>query len=253
MNHLSFSQIDRYRKCGRQYAFIYLEGLRMPPGIALVKGSAVHRGIEYNSLYKVATREEMKRSDVVDYTVSEFEKRMSEEEVVVKDGEDPGAAKDSCVNLIDLYMGEISPTIQPMHVEAEIELNIDGVLPIKTVIDCIDDDERIRDYKTTGKSKTQADIDNSLQMDIYAMAYHQKFGHWAIGSSLDVLVETKTPKYQRLDTVATVESVARAENIIRAVQSGIEKQAFGPAPEGAWWCGSKFCGFWSRCEFGGKR
>lgn len=252
MSHLSFSQIDRYRKCGRQYAFIYLEGLRMPPGISMIKGSSVHKGIEFNSLYKAQTRKEMPRSDIVDFAVTDFEKRVESEEVVLRDGESIGAAKDQTVDLLGLYCDEISPAIQPVHVEVEYDMSLEGLPPIKAVIDCIDENNLIRDYKTTGKSKSQSDLDGSLQAEIYTMAYTQKFGAPPAGVNLDIMVETKTPKYQRLETIVDSGRTERAKNIIRAVHGGIQAGVFGPAPEGAWWCNPKFCGFWSRCEYGGR-
>ena len=44
--YLSPTQLETLSKCGMQYYWRYIEGLRVPPGIALIKGGAVHTSVE---------------------------------------------------------------------------------------------------------------------------------------------------------------------------------------------------------------
>ena len=39
--------------------------------------------------------------------------------------------------------------------------------------------------------------------------------------------------------------VARANSVVQM----IEKEVYTPAPDSAWWCNQRWCGYWDRCPF----
>lgn len=46
MNHISYSQISTYLKCGEKYRRNYIEMEKLPPNAAMVCGSSIHYGLE---------------------------------------------------------------------------------------------------------------------------------------------------------------------------------------------------------------
>lgn len=46
MNHISYSQISTYLKCGEKYRRNYIEMEKLPPNAAMVVGSSIHYGVE---------------------------------------------------------------------------------------------------------------------------------------------------------------------------------------------------------------
>jgi RecB family exonuclease len=64
----------------------------------------------------------------------------------------------------------------PRTSEQEIEFNIDGIdVPIKAILDRIEDNYDLLDYKT-GKVYSSDKLENNLQMAIYALAIKHKYG-----------------------------------------------------------------------------
>lgn len=255
-DHLSYSQISMYLTCGMSYYYRYCENIVSPPGIALLKGSAVHKGIERNNLQKIVTRKDLKKKDIVDMSVAALDDRIKKEGLFLDDEEKTigkkqiiGKAKDSIVSIGGLYADEVAPTIMPTRVEHTVDIDIPDSLPVRAVMDCIDDQKNIHDYKVTGRSKNQGDVDNSLQLTFYAMAYKQEFGELPNGLSFDCLVETKVPKYQRLETKRDESIFLKMFRYVKAVEEGISKEVFLPAQEGSWKCSSLYCGYHSMCKF----
>ena len=244
--YISYSQLNMYSRCGMQYYYRYAEKIILPPEIALVKGHSVHYGIEINSTQKVETRRDMPKKDIMEISVMEYEHSIEGAEATA---DDKGAGKDSVAVLSGLYADEVSPTIQPVHVEKSIDVTLEGVIPIKTIIDCIDDQGNLRDYKTAGKKKVQKDIDDSLQFTLYHIAYLQEYGKEPASLKMDVLIDKKTPEYQILESKRSIENGILAVRKIHAVVDALQKEVFLPAPEGSWICSPQYCGYYRMCRF----
>jgi hypothetical protein len=247
-DHFSFSQIERFLKCGIQWKRIYMDGDRIPPGIALLKGKAFHLGAELNHRQKMQSHVDLRRNEIIDYSVSEFDKSMRNEDVMLNEDEKSiglekvsGEARDSLVSLSDLYVQNAAPTIQPVMVEERITIDVTDedsglkvVKPIVCVIDLADDKNRIRELKTSKKSKSQADVDGSLQIDIESIAYKEKTGRMPDGIIMDTFISTKVPQYKPMFTKRTEAIYSRIYKLLFNVQNAIEKEVFMPPPPGSW-------------------
>ena len=76
-----------------------------------------------------------------------------ESETVFKEHEKPGKIKDDGVRLITTYHEAISPTIQPVHVEREFNLDLEGCdYTLKGFIDLVDQNSVVIDHKTAKRS-----------------------------------------------------------------------------------------------------
>ena len=54
-DYLSISQIGTFMRCPAQWKFRYIDGIKVPPSAAAVKGTATHEGIELIYSEKQAT------------------------------------------------------------------------------------------------------------------------------------------------------------------------------------------------------
>lgn len=256
--HTSASQLAAYTKCPEAYRRRYLEHERIPPGIALLKGSGVHTGAETNMRQKVDTFRDLPVSDIIDAAVAGFDGRAQEEGVSLDDIESSrgpdvvlGEARDDVAELAAVHANQQAPEYQPVIVEREVTIELPGCSrDLKGVVDMADTQQRIVDFKTTKRRKQEDEAHRSVQLTVYASAYRAVTGEAPSGVLLDVLVQTKTKtSRQVLDSTRTIDDFNALAHRINAVQAAIDAGHFPPASPDAWWCAPKWCGFHSTCPF----
>jgi hypothetical protein len=253
---LSPSQLDMYCKCPEQYRRRYIEHEKIPPGIAMVKGKSFHAGAEHNMRQKIESGVDLTAAEIVDVAVDSFEAEaagglmFSWEEIARGAGIVIGEAKDSLVSLAGMHATHQAPDYQPVLVEATIEIELPGPRNLLGVVDLADDKDRVTDFKTSGRSKNQADADTSLQLTIYAAAFHAVIGRPPSEVRLDTLVELKKEtKRQVLATSREEADMVALANRINAVSKAIDAGIFTPAVPGSWWCSARWCGYHATCPF----
>jgi RecB family exonuclease len=255
--HISQTQLESLCRCPEAYRRRYIEGERIPPGIALLKGSAFHKGAETNFRQKLASHEDLPVDEIKEATAAAFESSLagsyslSEEEVSRGAAVTLGEAKDAVVALAEIHAEHQAPDYQPVLVEQPVTI----VLPSASrdllgIIDLADDKGRVVDLKTSGKKKNQNEADTSVQLTVYAAPYHAKTGGPPAELRLDTIVQSK--KSVSRDVLTTDRGTAdfRAlANRINVALHIIDAGIFLPASPGSWWCASRWCGFWSTCRF----
>lgn len=254
--HLSPTQIDTYCRCPEAYRRRYVEGEKIPPGIALLKGKGFHAGAETNMRQKIDSHEDLPASDIVDASVASFEAEMQGGFALSTDEAFRGAkvvlgeAKDSLVSLAKAHAEQQAPEYQPVMVEERVEIELTPERSLVGVIDLADDKGRVVDFKTAGKSKSQSEADASIQLTTYAAAYHVHQGEPPSLVQLDVLVSGKKGvKRQVLESRRGVADFTALANRINAVAAAIDAGIFPPAPPGAWQCSPRWCGYWNSCAY----
>jgi len=240
-DYLSPSQIRQYLRCPQCYRFRYVDGLVAPISPTMLRGRAVHRGIEQNYIQKRDTHEDLPVEQVREVTAGAFEE---DREDVDWSKDDPGKALDSTVAMAELYHTEVAPTIQPASVEERVEIAFPGLdYELVGVIDVVDEHGYIRDTKTTGKTPAENVIHNNLQLCAYALMYRTITEEQEAGIVLDYLVATKTPKVVRFEKQVEEEEIDRFLRIMQAVADAIDKGIFLPA-DGCFMCGKPGSPYW---------
>ena len=89
------------------------------------------------------------------------------------------------------------------------------------------DELAITELKTSGRSYGNFEVDVSLQPTSYVNAVWETFGEQA-KVEYAILVETKTPKPQRLTTVRNEDDFGRLGDTVQAVERAIAAKAFYP-------------------------
>jgi hypothetical protein len=226
----------------------YPEKMKMPPGIALLTGGATHKGAEVNFLQKIETHADLPEKDIVEAAVEElklqfkgevhlddFEKKIGKRKVKAR-------TIDKVAALASLHAREQAPDYQPVAVEKKFHAALNDEWDIVGYADVITED-MIADFKTAGKSKRQSDADMSEQLTTYYACEPKA------NLRLDVLVKTKTPKRQILDTTRTPADVRRLELRYAAMIASVETGVFVPCDPSSWKCTRRFCGYVNICPY----
>jgi hypothetical protein len=254
--YVSPSQLDMFCRCGEQYRRRYLEKEIIPPGIAALKGTGFHRGAETNMRQKLESHVDLPPSQIVEAAVAGFEAQLaggvqlSDEEVAVGMRKVVADAKDDVAEMALVHAQDQAPDYQPVLVEERVTIALPGPRDLLGIIDLVDSHHRVVDFKTSGKKKAQSEVDNSVQLTVYAAAYQRLTGHIPSEVRLDTVVRTKTRcDRQVLSSQRTGADFNALANRINVIVQAIEAGSFTPAAPGSWCCSPKWCGYWSECPF----
>ncbi len=233
--HWSYSAINQFLRCPRQFYFERI--LRLPresTSSSLVFGSAVHSAL---AVYHQSLKEnsEATTDEIVKAISRTWDDASEQKTIEFKEGETCQDLIALGVNLVELYRDE-EPPRNIVHVEKRMMVplhNSNGKIlekPLVAIADLITGHEgqnHITEFKTSGKSYSEFDIDNSLQATCYVNASYELLGNLA---SVDyvVFVRTKVPKIQRVRTARNEEELGKLGDIVEAIERAIEVQAFFP-------------------------
>jgi hypothetical protein len=254
---LSPSQFGMYKRCARQYEYAYVKGLRRPPGIAMLKGTAIHKGAEVVHKHTIATGQRMTMEAAVQEVADEFEEGL---EKVEKDPEvNVGAVKDRTLANFRIYYVQAVPLIRPVAAEKTFAAKI-GTVPMRGVIDLIDrvpgevvlgvDDpdnpplvEVVSDLKTTTKKWSDQMVDYSVQMTIYALVENTP------RIRIDLLVDQKSgTKYVPIRALRSTREKQVIVEDVEEMANLVKKGIFPRCLPDSYVCTPRFCGYYAECR-----
>ena len=253
----SASSLRMLFACGEQYRRRYVEGEKIPPGVAAHSGKGVHLSQAKNLQWRFDNKhgEELPldhcESIARDETVAGIESG-----TLWKAGEDKASATadavDSSVRLAGLIHKDLTPQINPASredIERAWRVEFDGFpFALMGYFDVVEE-STVRDLKTKRKSPSQGEADSSEQLTLYALARKVEAGkipEVALDFAVDlkrgpkVVVQTSTRTDAHLDVeLRRVEAAARL----------IESATFVPAASDSWLCDERWCGYASTCPY----
>ena len=243
---LSVSQVRTYLRCPRQYEYIYINKMRPPVTCSLLLGRAFHKAIEEANRAKMETGEILSNDDVKDAFSQMWDREKAE--VEWEEGEDQDQLKDHGLAMTSHYYEQVGQKLRPLMIEQGTTVDIEGV-PVKVVIDLVERDGKIRDFKTAKRTPAKDEADRSIQLSTYAMAYREMTGEHESGAALDYTVSLKGgPKITQLETQIDDARLERTKALIKGVAQAISSGMFYPVEEGF---SCSFCSFRDLCK-GGK-
>jgi CRISPR/Cas system-associated exonuclease Cas4 (RecB family) len=242
------SEIQTFLKCGKQWEFRYLLGIKTPPKAALTVGSAVDRAVTANLIEKLKTGAYLSNEAVLDSYSTSFDSLKTSTEW----GEDDaGEQKDIGAQLVSAHSEKVAPTIDPATIQEEFVIETDAGYDLGGTIDLTEKDGTVVDTKTAKKMYDADAVENSVQASMYDFAYEALKGKPARAFRFDVLVKPTKTIGARVQRVEAKVSLSQREFLFdgitqmhKAIQAGVTL----PAPEGAWWCSKDWCGYWSMCK-----
>ena len=251
---LSASSLNTFLRCGKQWHFAYVLGVKAPPSLRAVRGIAVHAAVETNMRQKMDTRQDLPITDVLDAYSTSFEAETADG-FDLRPDEDKGEIKDMGVTLTSIYQTQAAPKIQPVLVEHPIQFDINGQkwtgqidLADEEAINLWGEPEmglRVRDTKTSAREPRPESY--AINMTGYALGVRQGLGRTESDVIFDYLIAGKKPRYQPIHTGQVTDDQIRAfAYLVGDVAASINAGSF-PAngltnPGVCDWCGfSKIC------------
>ena len=248
--HYSYSQINMFLRCPRQYYFRYIEGKKIPPKSALTLGKSVHAGIEKNYSQKVKTHQDIATADICDAYGDAFD--LLRKETLWLPEEKPGKIKDEGYGLIKVYQKEIAPSIQPATVEEKFTIEfLDVDYAFTGIMDLTTDNNLIVDHKTTTRTPSEDEIRKNLQLTAYAMGFRHLRKKQEKQLRFDFMIRKREPEIMSITTERDEQDIHSFLKLIGYIHEAIQSGLFYPNINNRL-CNEKWCGFWDLCQ-GGKK
>jgi hypothetical protein len=256
--YLSNSQLNTLARCSMQYFFRYVEGIKSPPGVQLILGKGVHSSVETNLKAKMAGTAlalEAVTQAAAEATRQEWAR---EAPLLTDDDREAGADNvlgrtiDTAVALASLHAKQVAPAIAPVAIEAGFTIELPG-FPFDLVgYKDVEEADRVRDTKTTGKHPKEGSADESTQLTLYHMESAAR--GVAVDVQLDYLVSGARPRYVPQASKRTVDDHVRLLRRIEVYAAQIESGIFPPTDPGNWCCSAKWCGYYEKhCPWGARK
>jgi len=246
------SAINTFLKCGKQWEFRYVLGIKTPPNAALTVGSSVDAAITSNLIAKKETGTDLPVDAVLEVYSKDFDVRKKDTEW---GEENAGEQKDAGIECLKLHHKEIAPKIDPETVQENFVIETDAGYAIGGTLDITEKDGTIRDSKTSKEAYAEDAVTRALQPTMYDFAYQTIRKKESKRFVYDVMIKPKINKKSiRPAQIQIVEGkVTSADhewlfNTINQMHKAVTSGVALPAPDGAWWCSKKWCGYWDMCK-----
>ncbi len=245
--YYSYSQVNMMLRCGLQYYFRYLRGIKIPPSGALTVGRSFDDAANFNYEQKLSSGKDEPEGVLTDVFAETFEKLRHETDW--QEGENPDQVKSQGVGLVKCFRNDVAPSVQPMLVQQDLFVGFEGEdFKFRVILDLVDAGNAVIDNKTAGRSYNQQAVDEDLQLTAQSFAFRSEYGVEESELGFDAVIKNKTPKAQRIRTKRTTQDHLRLLRYIAQVDQAIKKRVFLPAAPGHWACSPKYCGYWDICH-----
>lgn len=243
LHHVSASQIAQYLRCPRQWSYVKVLKLRVPPDGGLVSGSAVHTAAEVGMRAKMETGENPAPDASADIARDYVREQVAGGSVSLEAGQAAGALVDKAARVATAWAAEAAPGVDPVGVEETFTTEIGGVV-VTGRLD-VREQGSVVDWKTTGKRKNRDEVLTTPQTELYAAAVGLpvRFVYLVDGSKGVVTQEISQ------DAAEHAQAARLAEATVAEVARGMALGVWPRRREG-WQCSKRWCGFYERCMSG---
>lgn len=248
VNTISFSRIDSFDTCPLQYNYRY--NLRIPAqdSPALIMGDAVHKTLKEFYQNQLSADKRLAFSDLLKLLESNWhpegfasKKHASE-------------SKKQVVKMLKKFYDQAfnyNKIGQVMALEQPFNIKIAPNLSIKGVIDRIDNIEKDRieviDYKTGSRIPSQKEVDNNLQLTIYALAISNLKGFAFSRPAEKILLSLYyLEEGKKISTKRSQDQLLSAKDLVIKMAEKMEKGKLLPKPNRPYPC--DFCEYKLLCD-----
>ena len=209
-----------------KYYFAYIAGVPPQLNDKIILGSAFHSAVEFffTARLKGQTAAPAAVSDAFDQHFAACRQQPN-----ITWRTPPEKTRRRGLAFVDYFLQQIAPAIQPLMCEQELCVEIpDSGIKLKGVIDLVEEDFSITDFKTSTSKWPPGKAQTSLQMIIYKYLFDQTYG--GVNSTLkyEILYAKNASRIQRqtMPVNATAESTSQMLTIVRHVTENIRHGVF---------------------------
>ena len=251
--HLSASSVGEYVECSLAYKFGRIDKLPMDfKSDALEFGTCIHRVLEQYYQEKMIG-EKLLLKDIHQLFESTWKS-------IANGRDDIRYSNDHDYKSLLMYGKDLLTTwynklpddnYKILAIEEAFSFSLPDIdIPIIGAMDLVEEDNAgtiiITDFKTSGRAYSIDEADHNQQLTVYQIAAKNNgFSNQEILLRFDVLIKTKTPKFEQYYTTRSVIDETRLIRKIAQVWDGICKGVF-VANDTSWKC--KGCAFKKACD-----
>jgi len=248
MEYLSVSQVQLFLTCPLKYRFSYVDKLDKPyRASSLAFGTSVHAAIEWYHRARQTGRSPTTAQVLALFDADWYAANLGPVAFAAVDS--PESLRQKGRALVALYVerreGKAARAVEePFEIDL-VDPATGECLDVKVrgVLDLVEEDGTVVDLKTAARAVSIQDLERHLQLSVYALVAFLKTD--TIPSlRLDVLLKTKTPRFETYPTTRTIQDLSWTAQLLRSVASAIAARTFHPAP--SWACGE--CEFFAACQ-----
>lgn len=242
--YISHSQLRTYNECPRKYWFSYIEGIQPPVNEKLFLGEVFHSAIERYFLLRI-NGDTPDHGALEDFFITTFENEAAGREIAW--GSPRRETRERGLAFLKHFLSHFAPAARPLMVEKElcVELPGSGVL-LKGVIDLVEEDYAITDFKTTTSRWSDSRARNSPQMIIYKYLFDRSFGPVPASLKYEVFYGKKAGSV-RHQTLRVVPEAGALDGLLAMIAHVVERIGSGafPANENPF---CRYCDFRKTCR-----
>jgi len=249
-DHISVSQMNLYRTCSLKYRFQYIDQLpRLVRPAGLVFGSTVHRALEWLNKARKAGGQPL-LEDLLRVFEADWHAQGLDEEIRFPEDTSADQLLVKGKELLSAYYHAPAQPVQEAEFSFQVPLvnpatgEVLGV-PLRGVMDLIEVDDVLVEFKTSQKRWAQSDLPDNVQLTAYSYAYELLFGRAPKQLRLVNLIRTKHPTIEMLTTGREQRDYERLFHLGKEVHRGIQASVFIPN-RGCWLC--KDCEYERDCQ-----
>ena len=228
--YLSHSQIRLYGECPQKYYFSYIAAIPTRINEKLFLGEIFHATLEDYFTKKINGSCPDEAATVAAF-LEAFAASAPERDIIWKIPRRETRARG--VAFVKYFLAHIAPTMNPLMVEKELSAEIPEIgVTLKGIIDLVETDFSIIDFKTTTSKWSASKAGNSLQMIIYKYLFDRNFGN-VHGSLRYEILYAKTAanvRRQSLKVIPGPDANAQMLILITHVAENISNGVFYPQP-----------------------
>ena len=231
--NLSASQINLYLQCSLKYRFQYIDRLPKlfkPSGLAF--GSVIHSALEWFNKERVKGYKHSLEELLKIFEVDWFSQRV-ETDIRYKNGE----TQDSFLLMGKQMLTQYFHSNSANPVNAEIPFSLPLIEPmtgevlgptLDGIMDLIEENHTIVEFKTSAKTMNADDANDSLQLTCYGYAYEMLFQAKPRTLKIVDFVKTRTPKIVPLETTRNKRDIQRLFHLAKEILHSINEGIFFP-------------------------
>jgi len=217
--YISHSQIRTYKECPKKYYFAYIEGMQPPGNERVFLGEIFHAAVEEYFKRKISGSPPDEEAAAAFFSAA-FDAASAEREIRWQSPSRETKARG--LAFLQYFMRHIAPATKPLMVEKELSVELPGIgVVLKGVVDLVEEDFSITDFKTTTSKWSPSRARNSAQMVIYKYLFDRSFGPAQASLKFEVLY-AKNAGHVRHQTFAVVPAADAVEKLLELIGHVVE-------------------------------